>query len=133
MKTDTPPELKHVLLVDDNDRYASALTDDLKSRGTRVYRTKSAAEAIDVLNKNGHDFDGIVTDITMEHQISGLQVLSKARRNKFKGVLVTASTGLDTRIGMIFNRFFLKRFYGCSFVIPKRPIKTEGKVLWLRT
>lgn len=127
-----PPALKRVLLVDDNDRYATAITRDLESRGAEVVRVRSAVEGVALLAGRSMDFDGIVMDITMETQISGLRVLSAAKRMRFAGVTATASTGLDTGIGFLFNRFLLGSIYGCRYLIPKRLIKKRKKVAWIR-
>ena len=127
-----PPVLRRVLLVDDNDRYASAITGDLESRGAEVVRVRSAGEGVAMLAGRGMEFDGIVTDITIETQISGLRVLAAARRMHFAGGTATASTGLDTGIGFLFNRFLLGSIYGCRYLIPKRLIKRRRKVAWIR-
>jgi CheY-like chemotaxis protein len=128
-----PPQLRHVLLVDDNDRYAKAIGDHLRRRGTVVERVHSAAEGLEALRKRANDFDGVITDITMETQISGLRILARARRLGFEGLLVTASTGLDSPVGYLINRFILGTLYGCDYLIPKRPIKRRGKVAWIRS
>lgn len=127
-----PPALKRVLLVDDNDRYASAITRDLESRGAEVVRVRSAGEGVAMLAGRSREFDGIVTDITMETQISGLRVLSAARRMRFAGITATASTGLDSGIGFLINRFLLGSLYGCRYLIPKRLIKKRKSVAWIR-
>jgi hypothetical protein len=126
-----PPEFERVLLVDDNDRYAAAITGDLLSRGAEVVRMRSAAAGVEAIRASG-GFDCIVTDITMETQISGLRVLTAARRTGFRGALVTASTGLDTWPGFVFNRFVLGTLFGCHYLIPKRLIKRRRKVAWIQ-
>lgn len=126
-----PPQLTNVLLVDDNDRYAAALTTDMESRGASVVRARNASEGVSILRKRASEFDGIVTDISMEGQLSGLRVLRAARPNGFSGALSVASTGLDTRIGYLFNWFALGVLFRCDFLIPKRPIKKEGEIFWL--
>lgn len=128
-----PPRLSHVLLVDDNDRYAEAIEGHLRRRGTVVERVRSAEEGLAILREKAADFDGVITDITMETQISGLRILSRARRLGFRGVLVTASTGLDSRLGYLLNRFILGTIYGCDYLIPKRHIKSRGRVAWIRS
>lgn len=118
--------------MDDNDRYAAAITGDLESRGAHVVRVKSAREGIRLLEAGSDAFDGLITDITMETQVSGLKVLSTARRLHFEGVTATASTGLDTGIGYLLNRFLLGTVYGCSYLIPKRLIKRRKQIAWIR-
>lgn len=121
-----------MLLVDDNDRYARAITDDLESRGAEVTRARTAAEGIAALSTGADRFDCIVTDITMEGQLSGLGVLRAAIGRGFRGSLVTASTGLDTRAGYLLNRLFLGMLFRCSYLIPKRIIRRTGAVTWMR-
>ncbi len=135
-----------MLLVDDNDRYATSLTEDLHRRGvTDVVRAVNAKEGVELLRERGDEFDGVVSDISMEHQISGLRVLrvarglDKQRRANEDGtgsgrplMVACATTGLDTQIGYWFNKFLLGTLYRCDFLIPKRPIKRDGKVFWIR-
>ncbi len=127
-----PPAAQNVLLVDDNDRYAKTITEDLQKRGAEVTRARSAAEGIDLLNNILNSFDGIVTDISMESQVSGLKVLKEAKKLKFSGFVAVATTGLDTQVGFIFNRFVLGVIYKSNYLIPKRPIKRDGNVIWIK-
>ncbi len=127
-----PPKMRHVLLVDDNDVYADHLTCDLRSRDTEVTRVLSAAEAVQVLRTNHHNFDGIITDISMENQISGLKVLIEIRRLRFQGIVTVATTGLNSPIGFLLNRILLGKIFHSDYLIAKRPIQTSGKVIWLR-
>ena len=119
-------------MADDNDRYAKALTDHMLEAGvSEVIRTYSAKEAVDYLNKYGDEVDGVVSDISMETQISGLKVLLAARKGGSKRMLTTATTGLDTKIGYVINYFLLGVLFRCDFLIPKRPIKTNGIINWI--
>ncbi len=125
--------MKRVLIVDDNDRYAEVLTADLESRGATVLRAYNAAEGVELLRQKGAELDGVVTDISMETQISGLKVLRMARKIRdFTGTVTCATTGLDTPISFFLNQFFLGKLYRCDFIIPKRPIKKEKKVIWIK-
>jgi len=124
--------LKKVLLADDNDRYAKALTENLEQLGvTEIIRAMNAKEAIEILNKEGDSIDGVVSDISMETQISGLKVLAAARKNGSKRMLAVASTGLDTKIGYFINYFILGLMYRSDYLIPKRPIKQNGIINWI--
>ncbi|MBD3368977.1 response regulator [Candidatus Fermentibacteria bacterium] len=127
-----PPRVDSVLLVDDNDRYAEVIRAHLERRGAMVERARSAREGLLVLEKRAGSFQCLITDITMETQLSGLRILRKARGLGFSGMKVTTSTGLDTRIGYLVNRFVLGILYGCDYLIPKKPIKRRGKVAWIR-
>ncbi len=123
--------LKKVLLADDNDRYAKALTEHMLEAGVgEVIRAYNAKEAIEYLKAHGDEVDGVVSDISMETQISGLKVLKAARKGS-KRMVTTATTGLDTKIGYIINYFFLGILYRCDFLIPKRPIKQDGIINWI--
>ncbi len=127
-----PPEMKRVLLVDDNDRYAAAIIANLeKHREVTVERATTARQGIEMLRSGLDRYDGLVTDISMEHQISGLSVLIAARRLKFKGLVIVATTGLDTPVAFALNRFLLGFVFGSNYLIPKRPIKRDGTVLWI--
>ncbi|MCB2212410.1 response regulator [bacterium] len=159
-----PGSLTRVLLVDDNDRYAKSLTEDLHRRGVEdIVRAVNAKEGVELLRARGDEFDGVVSDISMEHQISGLRVLRVARaldkqrratviartddprQQSLRGhqaqdesttlrplMVACATTGLDTPAGYQFNKFLLGTLYRCDFLIPKRPIKRDGKVFWIR-
>lgn len=127
-----PPEVEKVLIVDDNDRYAKALTEHLQRRGAEVERARSAKEGIKALKERAAAYSCVITDISMETQLSGLGVLRRARKLGFRGLLVTASTGLDSRIGYLVNRFVLGTLYRCDYLIPKKPIKKRGKVAWIK-
>ena len=125
-------KIKRVLLADDNDRYAEALTNDLRKRGAEeVIRVFDAATAVLKIREEGDTIDTVVTDISMESQISGLKVLRAARKNRPDRLVVVATTGLDTKLGFLFNRLLLGKLYRCDFLIPKRPIKRDGNIFWI--
>ncbi len=126
-----PPMFKNVLVVDDNDRYAKALNEDLTSRGAEVSRALTAREALVMISEPKSDYDGIVTDISMESQLAGLKVITQARKLGFKGTMTVATTGLDTKFGYWVNRFFLGTILKVDFLIPKLPIKHDGLIFWI--
>jgi len=127
-----PGAMLRVLLVDDNDSYAEILTNDLKKRGVEeIVRAYSAEEGVDKLNAGGDSIDGVVTDISMESQTSGLKVVKAARSNGSKRIIAVASTGLDTKLGMKFNKWLMGSVYKSDYVIPKKPIKSDGRVFWV--
>lgn len=124
--------LQRVLLADDNDRYAKAITADLLKRGVKeVVRTYNAREAVRKLQLEGDSFDGVVTDISMENQLSGMSVLRAARKGGSKRLLAVASTGLDAPLAYKINYVILGLLYRSDFLIPKRSIKREGVVNWI--
>lgn len=120
-----------VLLADDNDFYAKHLTCHLEAMGAEVIRAWDAKEAIGLLENNMYDFDGIITDISMETNVSGLKVLRKAKKQKFEGVLAVATTGINTPLTFTLNRYILGMLYGADYLIPKLPIQQQHKILWL--
>ncbi|MBD3166295.1 response regulator [bacterium] len=126
-----PPKWTSVLIVDDNDRYARALGDQMTAGGAAVERALNAADGIKRLQNDAARFDGIITDISMETQISGLRILRRARKLGFKGEIAVATTGLDTPLGYLFNRLFLGVLMRADYLIPKRPIKQRGTIDWI--
>lgn len=127
-----PPRLHSVLLVDDNDDYADKIKSFLEARNVLVQRAHTAKEGIRLLKADPERYDGIITDISMENQVSGLAVLIAARTSAFKGVVTVASTGLDTRFGLLANRILLGHLFGSRYLIPKKPIRQSGTILWLK-
>ena len=126
--------MTRVLLVDDNDSYAEILSGDLKKRGVEeILRAYDAEQGVSMLAKHGDAIDAVVTDISMESQIAGLKVLKAARSNGSKRILAVASTGLDSKIGMKFNKWLMGSVYKSDYVIPKKPIKADGRVFWVPT
>ncbi|MFH0883417.1 MAG: response regulator [bacterium] len=129
-----PGVMTRVLLVDDNDSYADILSGDLKKRGVEeIFRAYDAKQGVSMLREHGDRIDAVITDISMESQISGLKVLKAARQNGSKRILAVASTGLDTKLGMKLNRWLMGTMYHSDYIIPKKPIKADGRVFWLPT
>jgi CheY-like chemotaxis protein len=129
-----PPQLKRVLVVDDNKFYAEALTKDVQARGaTDVLRAEDAEEGIRMLGERCEGFDGIITDITMETQLSGLRVIRHANRCGFPGVLAVATTGIDNAVGLAFNTMIFGHVYKTDYMIPKKPVQDHGDVMWIET
>lgn len=129
--TSEPPVFRHVLIVDDNEFYAAQLTADLVARGAHVVHRANAADGMAELEARGHEFDAVISDIAMETELAGLNVLHKARRCGFRGHLASATTGLDTWWGFALNRLILGGLYRCNYLIPKRPIRSTGSVYWI--
>ncbi len=129
----TAPNGDRFLVADDNDRYARALIDDLASRGGVAVRVHSAREGIARLAAETGRFDGIITDIDMETQLSGLRLVRYANRQRFPGWLVVTTTGLDNRLAFRWNRWLFKHGMPVDYLIPKRPVRRDHVVLWLAT
>lgn len=130
--TSPPPQMRRVLVVDDNDHYARALSAHARGHGAReVVRARSAAEGIALLGPECAGFDCVITDISMERELAGLAVIAHANRCGYAGVLATATTALDSWYGFAFNRLVFGLLYRTDFMIPKRPIRREDRVLWV--
>lgn len=123
--------MKKVLIVDDNDRYAINLEAYFKEKNIITDRAIDAKEGWEYFQKNS-DYDMIVSDITMETQTSGLWLVRKIYKTKYKGILAIASTGFDVFGVMGFSAVILPWFCGLHWMIPKIPLK-QGVVEWFPT
>lgn len=127
----SPPEMQHVLLVDDNDFYAGKLTRSLQSHSNaKVTRVISAQAAIALLQVHPDIYDGVVTDMSMETELAGLKVLAFCKKIQFSGTVAVATTALDTAWAFFINQW-LFAWYGADYLIPKRFIKKRQGVIWL--
>lgn len=114
--------MKELLLVDDNDKYAAILEEYFAERGYRSTRAVDAAEGLAKFDERPLDyFKVIVTDITMESQLAGIFMLGKIRRRGYGGTVVVASTGFDVPMVVPLSRTCL-RPYGVHFLIPKTTV-----------
>jgi len=114
--------MKKLLLVDDNDKYASILREHFEKLEYTIFRAKSGIEAFEILNKNGIEyFNVILTDITMETRLAGLSFLSKVKKMNYSGTIAVASTGLDFRFLVFLSRLCLG-IYGVDYLIPKTTV-----------
>jgi len=83
------PDRKRILWVMDNPQnYAFAIA-KLERDGVEIIKAKSTAEAIELLNLQGADIDGIVTDVSRQengvhHPKAGLELIKKIREAEFK-------------------------------------------------
>src|SRR5207245_885054 len=77
---------KGVLVVEDDERTAAFLADNLRADGFRVGVASEAAEAVRAIEVRRPDL--VVLDLTLDSGSSGLAVLDRVRR----------SDGLGTRI-----------------------------------
>ena len=108
-----------VLIIDDNRKYTSLLRDRLEKAGCTVEHVLSSRKAIEHLNGDDpNHYQIIITDITMETQVSGILLTRKIRKMGFKGCLVIYSTGFNFRIVLWLSILFFKLF-GADGLIPK--------------
>jgi CheY-like chemotaxis protein len=83
-----------VLIVDDDDLYVRALTRQLRDLGFPfVYRAASAQQAIAMLDRVHPTL--VLTDMVMEHQRSGREVIDKATRLGASVAVVSGLPGLQ--------------------------------------
>ena len=122
--------MKQILVVDDNDRYANNLEKYFETQGVKTTRAYDAAQGWDLFNK-GH-FDAVITDITMETQISGLGLARKIHKSGYQGQILIATTGFDFPGVMFLSRYILSFYCRLDWMIPKKPLK-KGEVLFYPT
>ena len=125
--------MKHLLLVDDNDRYASILTDYFSPLGYSIDRAEDAARGLALYSEHGPEYYAvIVTDITMETQLAGIFMLGKIHALGYPGTVVVASTGFDVH-GVIWLSRLLLRRYGVHFLVRKTTVLTRKLEFWPMT
>lgn len=121
---------KQLLLVDDRIKYANLIADYFSGYGYLIDRAVSAREGIDILNEKGLDhYRVVVTDITMEHQLAGLELIYFLFKKKYGGTVVMASTGFDVFFGMFFSKLFMGIF-GVHYLIPKTTVIKQDFVFY---
>lgn len=112
---------KYLLLVDDNDKYAKKIIEIFKEK-FNIHRANNGKEGIELLNKNGINFyDLIITDITMESQLAGINFLKKARKMGYIGKIIIASTGFNYSIALNFAPLLLNSL-NVDYLIPKKSL-----------
>jgi signal transduction histidine kinase len=85
------PNLKSVLLVEDNDPVAELVTQMLEALGLQVQRVATAAEALSRLDGEGGP-DVVFSDIVMPGGMSGIELARELRR-RFPDLPVLLATG----------------------------------------
>src|SRR5438270_13054249 len=78
---------KSLLIVDDEVNVARTLQMVFEDEGYSVTAAYSCAEALKIM-KNGHNFDGVITDLNMERDDIGLTVARHALELKPQPVVV---------------------------------------------
>ena len=82
-----------VLIVDDDDLYVRALTRQLRELGFPfVYRAASGRQAVAMLDRVHPTL--VLTDMAMEHQGAGREVIRKAQRQGASVAVVSGLPGL---------------------------------------
>lgn len=122
--------MKPLLLVDDNDRYAGILADHFSPMGYGIERARDGAEGFRLFEEKGLDYYSVVvTDITMETQMAGIQMLKKMHAAGFRGTVVVASTGFDVPGATTLTRLFLAGI-GIDYLVPKTTV-LKGDLVFL--
>jgi len=121
-----------ILVVDDNNRYADAITKFYERYSFSCVRAFTAKEGWEIFQKD-NQFFSIVTDVTMETQTSGLWFSRKVFQAGYNGHIIIASTGFDFPGVILFSRFFLPTFSGVGWVVPKKPLKQNGQMIFYPT
>jgi hypothetical protein len=122
--------MQSVLIVDDNDRYANNLKLYFDRINIPSERAFNAEEGLEIFLKN--EFSAVISDITMESQVSGLLLVRKIYKSGYKGKIIIATTGFDVWGVMYFSQFILPIYAGVGWMIPKVPLK-RGEVLFFPT
>jgi len=113
---------KHLLVVDDNNKYAELLGSHFSALGYEIDRALTGEQGLSMVVEKGVDYYSvIVTDITMESQLAGVSMLGKIKKLNYPGTIVVASTGFDVFLGVPFSRLFLSG-YGVHYLIPKTTV-----------
>jgi CheY-like chemotaxis protein len=81
-----------VLFVDDNELFASFMSDRLRDLGCRVLMVHDGPQALAVLAANP-DIDLLITDFRMPG-MDGIELLRRVRENGYKGLAVLSSSQL---------------------------------------
>lgn len=111
--------MKKVLIVDDNDFYFGIMQEIYERNGYLVDRANTASEGWNKFQHGGLDYyQLIVTDITMESQISGLVLWYKLKRSGFRNPIYFASTGFNIKLNYFISGGLLK-LLGIQRIIPK--------------
>jgi DNA-binding response OmpR family regulator len=82
---------EQILLVEDDDDVRSALSQRLAASGFRVTQARNGTEAL-ALVKKAHEFDLVVTDLTMPGAVQGLDLVAQVRK-VLDGVPIVILTG----------------------------------------
>jgi hypothetical protein len=122
--------METVLVVDDNDRYATNLKIYLDNRNIYSERAYTASQGYEMFKASS--YTSVISDITMETQTSGLFFVRKIFKEGFKGKIIIATTGFDVWGIMFLGKYLLPMFGGVGWMIPKVPLK-KGEVIFYPT
>ena len=118
-------DLLNTLIIDDNRRYTKMLRERLEQASCKVEHVLSSRESLSLLKKTDpNNYRLIVSDITMESQVSGIFLVMKIRRMGYHGGLVIYSTGFNFLLVNLISRPFF-RLLGVDGLIAKKGLKND--------
>ena len=119
--------MKHLLIVDDNDKYARILDEYYVDLGYSIDRAVDGASGYNAVKEKGMEhYQVIVTDITMETQMAGITMLKRLYKEGYRGTVVVASTGFDVPLARPLTKAFLGGM-GIDYLVPKTTV-LSGKL-----
>lgn len=122
-------QLRQILIVDDNAKYKKLIEELYRDYSEKIEWVKSAGEAVKHLGlEDINRYQHIITDITMENQISGLIFALRLRKRGFTGKITIASTGFNFSWVAAFSRALLGKF-GVDEIIPKNSLKAGRPII----
>ncbi|MCE9500602.1 MAG: hypothetical protein K8R21_08900, partial [Leptospira sp.] len=78
------------------------------------------------------NFHTVVSDITMETQLSGFYLVRKIYKTGYNGNIIIATTAFDAPGALFIGKYFLPFYAGIGWMIPKVPLK-RGEVVFVPT
>ncbi len=79
-EAETPPSVRSILLVDDDEMVRTVLAAQLRDLGINVVEAAGGLEAIDIVAVGAEGFDLMLTDHAMPH-FNGLRTIEKVRKS----------------------------------------------------
>lgn len=123
---------QRLLIVDDKSLYRDRLRDCFGQFGYELFVVATAAEALALIETWGLDFFAVVvSDVSMEYELSGLYLAWQLHRRRFRGRTILASTGFDNYFAVLIAQWILP-LHGVDWLMPKRPLKRRQRVRFIR-
>lgn len=114
---------KTALIIDDNKRYTAMLRERLERTGFAMEHKLSSQDGREhLMEGDANRYGAIITDITMETQVSGILLTYRIRKMGYKGCLIIYSTGFNTAVGMWASAALFK-ILGADGLIAKDRLK----------
>ena len=123
---------KRILIVDDNKGYQLLLKKMIDSKGNfQVDLAVSARDAFATIYHMNIPYHTIITDISMESQLSGIHMLFQLRKyiKKFNIRVMVASTGFNYSLVMYITSFLFKMLL-VQVLIPKKYLKSKKNIVY---